>query len=224
MPIDVDRLTAESEGPGKFEGEGPETLHYYERVGDGDGDVVQSCEHGGGSLVILPVDDEERAAFDFAADVVSVALQEDSQGFVTSWTLTAEEERALRVQVEQEEQGARDYEEREALREIEGAVGPVRWTVRFCAHSGCSPSPLVFESLEDARECFDASLAQDREDGFMVDFDPIGQSPNSLRAEIEDPEDAARVSDRCGILTLSCNAEERQEEIERRLERFRESF
>lgn len=99
--IDLVRLLDESDGPGRFEGEPPETLHYWERSMAGEGESLASSDDGSGADV-LDVDADEREAFGFGADVVGFLLEWNSAGFVTGTPLTAAEADRVRARAEEE--------------------------------------------------------------------------------------------------------------------------
>lgn len=86
MSINVEKYI--STGPGKFEGEPPETAYYYEQWLNGDGDAIFPLASDdldnpdmGPEYTIFQVDANESEAFNLGCGSY-VVLWEDSQGFV----------------------------------------------------------------------------------------------------------------------------------------------
>lgn len=100
--IDVADYAARVAGPGKFEGEEPETLYFYERSLEGaGGDVLQAMEDGCGTYSeLIETTEEERKAFELYSGGEFFLLEEDEQGFVTGCWLTASEGADVRAEAE----------------------------------------------------------------------------------------------------------------------------
>ena len=83
MSIDLTDLTERSKGPGKFEGEGPEALYFYEASMNGEGeDVYDECgEYAGTVFRHADLTAEEKEVFDIA-EGEDVVLTETETGFV----------------------------------------------------------------------------------------------------------------------------------------------
>ena len=97
--IDLEALRAQCAGPGKFEGEEPATPYYYDLSLNGEGESLDSSEDGDGAD-LFHVEDDERAAFGFDADVTAFLLEWDSQGFVRGTPLTAADVTGVHAEVE----------------------------------------------------------------------------------------------------------------------------
>ena len=98
--IDVQELKERADGPGRFEGEGPETVYFDDLSGEGE--ILQVQEDGCGVYSeLFEVNDAERAAFGQDADQAYFLLEQDGQGFVTGEFLTASEAAQVRAKAEE---------------------------------------------------------------------------------------------------------------------------
>lgn len=78
--------------PGKFEGCSPIAPYFYDRMMEGDGEIIGSDDCGGDSYTALDVDDTDRAEWpDDLAGVCGVIVHETSQGFVYVETYETQE-------------------------------------------------------------------------------------------------------------------------------------
>ena len=95
MTIDVKKYEKLTEGPGRFEGEKPETAYYWEQVmefGDGEPIYVSYEDEGdpdedfhGITFDLFEVDADESEAFDLGIGDY-LLLWTDSQGFIMTHT------------------------------------------------------------------------------------------------------------------------------------------
>jgi hypothetical protein len=90
--------------PGRFEGEPPETVYFWEAVLNGDGDGLDDS-------TVFRVNALEAYAFELARGDYYV-VRERSDGFVVGESMTAADMEAWRADVEREQE-EREQEERE---------------------------------------------------------------------------------------------------------------
>jgi|GEM_PF-3389594 len=87
--------------PGRFEGEGPETVYFYDLTMDGSGDELSCMEDGCGEYAcMLEVDDDEREAFEFPSNVTHFLVTQSEYGFISGTPLTTREADKVRKQYE----------------------------------------------------------------------------------------------------------------------------
>ena len=198
---------------------------------DGTSETLGSCERYGRHWTRLegPITVEEilRAAADmgvelepgeaeeWSADAVGGAIvTETDSGFVDVDTYATREELEMAwSDVEAEIQERDDEARAELARQVDNRL-PLRFSVRFAAFSGCSPSPVSFESLEEAREYLRSNVERDRKLGFVVS--ELGPD----RWEVTDPDTALMASDQAGVYSIESNEEERAAALERAEEMY----
>jgi hypothetical protein len=95
MPIDIKQY--QSPGPGKFEGEPPETAYFYDQWANGDGEdhcPTATDNETGTMYTVFKVDAEESEAFDLPVGAY-VVLWEDPQGFVMTHVINESHAKAI---------------------------------------------------------------------------------------------------------------------------------
>ena len=63
MTINVEEYEKRTTGPGKFEGEPPETAYFYDRTLDGDGETIEVAGFGETPVSLFEITDAEAVAF-----------------------------------------------------------------------------------------------------------------------------------------------------------------
>lgn len=141
-----------------------------------------------------------------AAEALEDALESLAQG---GWEFSdALEAEAL------EELGSKEDRERDVISPLEEeaeeeALEPLSFRVSFRAWSGCSPPREEHSEREDARDACARILRSRRSAGF-----PVSVLERGSAWEVLEPDECFMIPDDCGTLSLSDNAEEREDERE----------
>lgn len=193
--IDVAHWTEQTEGLGKFQGEGPETAYFYASSCDGDGELLDLNEHESSGSELFETTAEEREAFGADPEHTYFLLVWNSHGFVSGEWLTSEGAAAERARVEREREEAQEERERElALSDRQPRYALVHSSATGChpitvgPHGNATYRDTMADALADLRERVEYLRAR----GFEVDYEDL---PASTRAEVLEPEGCGMVPD-----------------------------